>query len=277
MNRSKLLLTVVMTILIAGTQSLAQNPYRMTKNEVKNLLDRIEQGADRFRGSLDAALDRSTLNGTKTEDEINNYLKGFEKATDHLESRFGEDHSAATDVEAVLQRAAEIDRFMTTHNLDARAQEDWVNVRGLLDNLATAYNVVWGWGGVSNIPHRETEKDVKALLARLEQDADRFRGSLDAALDRSRFDGSRTEDNINQFNKDFEKATDRLKDRYGDNQAAAGIVREILGHGALINSFVHRNVTNERAREDWLKVRSDLDELARIYNVSWQWEILSSR
>ena len=111
----------------------------------------------------------------------------------------------------------------------------------------------------------------------MEMDADRFRSSLDSALDRSRFDGSKAEDDINRFNKDFEKATDRLKDRYDDNQSAAGIVREILGHGALINSFVFRNVTNARAREDWMALRADLDALARAYNVGWEWEVLSAR
>jgi hypothetical protein len=279
MNKIRLLSAVFAVILVASSLifAQAQGPYRMTKSELKTLLDRIEQGADRFRASLDAALDKSEFNGTKTEDEINNYLKGFEKATDHLKSRFSGDNSAASDVEAVLQRAAEIDRFMTARTLDARAREDWLSLRGLLDNLATAYNVVWGWDGVSSVPERATERDVKALLARLETHADRFRSSLDAALDRSRFDGSKTEDDINRFNKDFEKATDRLKDRYGDKQSAAGIVREILGHGALINSFVARNVTNARAREDWLALRADLDELARIYGVAWQWELLSSR
>jgi len=279
MNRIKLFSTVFAFVL--GVSFLisvqAQSPYRLTKNELKNLLARIEKGAERFRASLDSALDKSEINGSKTEDEINNYLKGFEKATDHLESRFGSDNSAASDVEEVLKRGVEIDRFMTSHPLSTKAQEDWTSLRGLLDELATAYNVVWGWGGVSNVPERTTEKDVKALLARLERDADRFRSSLASALDKSRFDGSKTEDNINRFNKDFENATDRLKDRYSDKQSASGIVREILGHGALIDSFVSRNVANERTREDWLAVRNDLDDLARTYNVSWEWQAMSSR
>lgn len=279
MNRIKSFSAVFVVILVFSSliSVQGQSPYRMTKNELKNLLARIETGAERFRGSLDAALDKSDVNGSKTEDEINNYLKGFEKATDHLESRFSGDNSAASDVEAVLQRAGEIDRFMTSHSLRAKAQEDWASLRSLLDQLAAAYNVVWGWDGLSNAPERSSEKDVKALLARLERDADRFRSSLGTALDRSRFDDSKTEDNINRFIKDFETATDRLKDRYGDKQSAAGIVREILRHGALINSFVFRNVTNVRAREDWLAVRNDLDGLARVYNVTWQWEVMSSR
>jgi hypothetical protein len=280
-QRIKLLIVVLaLTLGVAVTFSIpaqAQSPHRITKNELKNLLARIEQTAERFRGSLDSALDRSEINGSRAEDEINNYLKGFEKATDHLESRFSENNSAASDVEAVLQRAGEIDRFMSRHNLAVRAQEDWALMRGHLDQLAAAYNVDWGWSGLSSSPERASEKSVKDLLGRLENDADSFRSSLASALDRSRFDDSKTEDNINRFNKDFENATDRLKERFGDKRSAAGIVREILGHGALINSFVSRNVANERAREDWLAVRGDLDELARIYAVAWEWEVMSSR
>jgi hypothetical protein len=278
MKRIKLLSAIFFIILGAGTVASAQadRPYRMAEDELKSLLERIEQSADRFRGSLDSALDRSRADGTRSEDNINDYIKEFERATDHLKSRFSENRSAASDVEEVLNRAVFIDRFMITHRLSSRAQEDWASLRNLLDRLAAGYGVTWSWAGVSDTPSRANDDAVKALLARIETNADRFRASLDAGLDRSSLDGSKTEDDINKFMKEFEQATDRLKDRYGDKQAATGIVDEVLSRGALINSFVYRRVTNARAREDWLALRNNLDELARIYNVSWQWEVLTS-
>ncbi len=271
MNKINTLLVIFVALISFNSLVFAQRPYRMSEDELKSLLHRIEKGADSFRGSLDKALDKSPIDGTKREDNINDFMKAFARSADHLKGRFNDNRSAAADVQEVLERAVVIDRFMAHHTLTTRAQEDWASLRRQLDELAAAYNVTWSWGGVSDQAQRSSEKEVKALLARLENNANRFRKSLDAALDRSRFDGSKAEDNINDFIKNFAKATDRLKDRYSDDQTAVAAVREVLQRAALIDSFVARNVTNERAKEDWSALRTDLNALASAYQVSWQW------
>lgn len=276
MRRINITTAILITVLSFSCLAVAQTPraYRMSEDEVRALLGQIEKGSDRFRASLDNALDRSPIDGSRAEDNINNFIRDFERATDRLKSRFGDNRSAANDVEDVLERGAIIDRFMIRHSLTQRAQEDWASLRAMLDRLASAYNVTWDWGGTVGRPSRMSENEMKALLARLEKNADRFRSSLDAALDRSRYDGSQTEDNINQFMKNFEEASDRLKNRYDDNQTATGIVEDLLQRAVLIDGFVDRRVPNVRAREDWMAVRNDLEELAKAYDVSWHWQLV---
>ncbi|MFN7927379.1 MAG: hypothetical protein U0Y68_05445 [Blastocatellia bacterium] len=270
-NNARCLVVVLFLSFCSLAFAQEQRPYRMSEDEVKQLLQRIEKGADQFRGSLDKALDKSPVDGTKTEDNINKFIKRFEQASDHLKHRFSDKQSAASDVQELLERAVFIDRFMTHHTLTARAQEDWTHLRRLLDELATAYNVTWDWSGVSNQAARSTDKDVKALLRRLEDDANRFRKGLDAALDRSLLDGSKAEDNINNYMKEFAQATDRLKDRYSDHKTAVGTVQEVLQRAARIDGFVARHVTTTRVQEDWQAVRNDLNQLASAYSVTWQW------
>ncbi len=48
-------------------------------------------------------------------------------------------------------------------------------------------------------PSRVSDQQVQNVLRRLETDTDRYRESLDEGLDRSRYDGSRTEDDIVSF------------------------------------------------------------------------------
>lgn len=64
------------------------------REDVKRVLKRLEEDTDRFSKSLDSALDRSVLNGTQAEDEINGYVHQFEEATDRLKDRY-EDQGAA--------------------------------------------------------------------------------------------------------------------------------------------------------------------------------------
>src|SRR5215218_1179366 len=136
----------------AVTRTHAQvigQPYRVSDKEVERILHRVENQANSLRHSLDAALDHSRLNGTNREDDINAFMKTFDEQTKKLHDRFDDHKSVAADVEAILNRAADIDQFMRRQNLNERAQNDWSTLRASLDELAAAYNVSWRWEGVA--------------------------------------------------------------------------------------------------------------------------------
>ncbi len=146
-------LAVTLVLAVAGLSLTAgvgaqQRAYRMNERQARQLLGRIETRADRFSRSLENALDRSPMNGTAREDEVNRLLTDFEYATDQLRDRFNSNASSATDVEAVLQRAALLDAFMRHNRLANRAERDWTTLRRDLDQLARNYSVAWNWNNV---------------------------------------------------------------------------------------------------------------------------------
>jgi hypothetical protein len=123
-----------------------------------------------------------------------------------------------------------------------------------------------------NAPYRLSDKDVKRLLDRLEKDSDKFRKSVDKTLDKSRLDSTNREDDINRFVKDFEDEIDRLKDRFDDHKTVSADVEVVLRRAVLIDRFMQRHRVSTEMQGDWAAVKADLDELARAYNVSWEWE-----
>ncbi len=52
-----------------------QRSYRGTSQSVLQLIHRIEDRTDLFRKGLDAALDQSTLDGSRAEDNINLFVQ----------------------------------------------------------------------------------------------------------------------------------------------------------------------------------------------------------
>jgi len=151
MIKKSVLISIGLLLVLTSLSAVAQAqdaPYRISDRQVEQLLHRLEKDSDRFRKSLDSSLDRSRLDGTKREDDINAFVKGYDKETANLYHRFKDHKSVASDVQSVLDRAAEIDRFVARHEFrSGRAQRDWAAVRADLDQLAQAYNVTWNWVG----------------------------------------------------------------------------------------------------------------------------------
>jgi DNA repair exonuclease SbcCD ATPase subunit len=284
---SLLALFFVITCLAAAAPAHAQvvgQPYRLNDKEVEKILHRIENQANNFRRSLDAALDRSRLNGTNREDDINSFIKNFDEQTKRLHDRFDDHKSVAADVEAVLNGAASIDQFMHRQRLSERAQNDWSTLRASLDELAQAYNVSWRWEGVAvltpstvitgtpvGLPYRLSDKEIEQILHRIEEQSGKFRGSLDSALDRSRLNDTDREDDINAFIKEFDQEVKRLHDRFDDHKSVAADVQAVLDRAARIDGFMRRRGLGEKAQNEWSALRANLDQLAEAYTVSWRW------
>jgi hypothetical protein len=275
----------VLLVSISQAQVTGQ-PYRVSDKDVERILRRIEQQSDRFRSSLDASLDRSRLNSTNREDDINSFVKDFYDQTKRLRDRFDDRQSTSPDVEAVLDRAARIDDFVRRSRLSSKAQEDWSTLKSNLDELASAYNVSWRWEGyspapgvvspigtiVAGVPYRVSDREVERILRRIEQQSDQFRSALDSSLDKSRFDGSRQEDDINRFVKEFYEGTKTLRDHFDDHKSTSADVQAVLDRAASIDSFMRRNpMRRNDAMREWERLRGNLDELAQVYNVSWTW------
>ena len=262
----------------AQAQRRGQTVRRVNDRQVENIIRSVERRSDVFRRSFDTALDRSRLDGTNTEDSVNEFVKNFEEATNDLRSRFNGRTAVASDVENVLNRAALIDQFMRTNLRQRRVQGDWILLRGDLQRLATAYNVAFNLNGRILPPsvvavqraYRVNDSQVETLLRRVETRSDTFRTSLDRALDRSRFNNTNREDNINEFAKDFENATDELRRKFDGRTSVDADVSGVLVRAARIDDFMRRNLRRETvAQRDWRNLRADLNLLSSYYSLAF--------
>ncbi len=288
---------LVATVALGATAAQAQRPYRMNDRQVEASLRRVETDADTFRSSFANALDRSRFNGTSTEDQLNGYVQNFASATEQLRSRFNNRTAVAADVENVLRQAAFINDFMMRNRLSAAASNDWTTLRADLDALARVYNVTWDWtqtgsaygtpgygnngngnvdrgyGNQTGVAYRMNDRQLDALIRRIENGSDRYRTDMGNALDRSTYNGTRAEDNINQFVRDFATATDQLRSRFSARTSASADVENVLRQATYIDDFMRRNTLSVRAENDWTTLKGDLNQLATAYSVAWNWDV----
>jgi hypothetical protein len=249
----------------------AQEPVRLTSAEIKDLLKRIDKDTERFRKTVNSALDKSVLDKSKGENLINRYLKDMEHYTDVLKNNYSDHNAATATVQEILARGSNIEGFVQQNQLKEPVTTDWGVLRGDLDQLAAAYGVKWGTTGVIGTPYRVSEKEVTDLLARIDHNSEALRKTLNDTLDKSALDKTSTEHDYNRFMKDFTAATDRLEDSYGDRNVASDNVAEVLQKAKIINEHMKKYPQATKAQSEWALVRTDLETLAGFYRVSWRW------
>ena len=111
---------------------------------------------------------------------------------------------------------------------------------------------------------------VEQVLKRIEEKTDRFTKVFDEALDDSRLNGSRREDNYTDLTKNLENETDELRrefnrnDSYAENAPNA---RSVINAATDVDRVMKRRNFGRQAESLWLNLRYDFNTLARIYRL----------
>ena len=124
-------------------------------------------------------------------------------------------------------------------------------------------------------PYRLKDEAVERIISRIEVRADHFRSSLDAALDKHGYNGSRV-DQVNTFIERFYEHFNRLRDQFNKRSSSTSDVRAVLNGAAPIDEFMARNRLSSAAQNDWTGLRNKLDQLAIAYDINWRWDTYHS-
>lgn len=269
--RPSTLLALTAALLMVAAANV-QGQDRRTTAQMQNLLERLEKNTDRFQSSMDSALDHSRFNDTDIEDQANALVDELENSTDRLKDRV-EDHIVNNyDVNEVLRRGLYLDMFMLRHDFLPAAERDWQMIRSDLDRMARLFAVTWTWAPGSIQNSALNKSWTKQVINRLEETTDQFRSSFDSGLDRSRIDGSAYEDFMNNVMAQFERAVDKLEDDANSSkQLASTDITLALTNAGAIDDFLRRYTLPDRTRRDWARVKANLDDLAFINRVAWDW------
>ncbi|MGI8788008.1 MAG: hypothetical protein ACR2HG_09640 [Pyrinomonadaceae bacterium] len=262
-------------------------PYRVTDRQVQALITRITTNTNVYKNQLDTALNRARLSNGDSADAIYNSITDFENAADSLKQKVGSRGSANSDVEDVLTRAADINAFMQRNRLNAMVQRTWTRIRTDLNTLANYYSVSWNWnnanqnsagnnnqyptttGGVR--PYRISDSNVQTLLGKIQTRTDEYKREVGFSLERGAMNKTRSQESINNYISDFEKATDNLRRNFDARRSTTADVEEVLNRAYYVDGFMRDYSLTPAAETQWRAIRADLDTLANYYSVSWNW------
>ncbi|MBC7909155.1 MAG: hypothetical protein H7Y30_01560 [Pyrinomonadaceae bacterium] len=115
------------------------------------------------------------------------------------------------------------------------------------------------------------QRRLRESVKRLENLSDDFRKRLDRSLDRSRYDDSRREDNINNVAREFQNAADTLEDRFDSGRnlnRSSNEARRVLQLGMQLDRVMGRNRFDNRVESEWTRIRQELRYVADAYGFN---------
>lgn len=143
-TKAFLFLAATFVVLLTVDASNAQVRRGVSKQQIEDSLKRIEEKTDRFSNQLNKSLDRSRLDGGKTEDNIAERAADLENSSDELrrEFDFGDTRGETrVNVRKVLREATLVNRIMNRRNFSRQAENSWVNLRAEINSLAGFYGL----------------------------------------------------------------------------------------------------------------------------------------
>lgn len=139
-------IVILISFSAAAAQGTGPGGRYYTKAEVEVIIKRVEERSDAFRKVIDQSLDRSAINGTNREDNINQQVKELENAIDKLRKDFDRSNTwqeTREQVQRVLNEADEVNAIMRRGRWrrGGVVKSEWTLVRTDLNKLFGVYNL----------------------------------------------------------------------------------------------------------------------------------------
>ncbi len=153
-NIQTLLIAAAIAALSVGAFAQGRYTGRYSKNQVSNIIRKLENSSDRFSRDFKNQMDRSRRNGTYREDQYTNTVDRFENAIDQLRREFDRNSSwweARNDVQGVMNEAQQVNLMMNQISFRRNLENQWRNMRTDINTLADTFDLPGldggGWQG----------------------------------------------------------------------------------------------------------------------------------
>lgn len=313
MNRYKMLIAITAFSMVLlslplvasaqrrGNQNRNNDNYGRNDVNLSYSVKNLRNNSRRFEDVLDRELDRSRLDGTDREDNLNGLAKRFKDAAEDLDDEFegrGNFNRSSDEARRVLDAGSRLDQALTRSRIGRSSviSSQWGAIERDLLTISRAYNYSYngtygrnngrGNGGYGNGGYGNDDRNggngrdnrnLRATIVNLKNAASRFENLVDREYDNDRNNRGRNNRRNNRTDLEdltdkFKKAVDDLEDKFDnrrDYNRSADEARRVLNLGQQIDREITRARVSRSIRSDWNRIERDLQELANAYNYSY--------
>ncbi len=252
-----ILLASALTAWMPGFAHAGQRP---SNDDVKALINQVDEARDKFEGNLDGAFKGSTLRGPAGEAKVSAVLQDYQDNTQKLKDRFSPDYSASAEVATVLKQSTAINTFMDNAEKSMKGRSEWAHQVGILKRLAEAYGTTFPLPDGATV-RRMNDKETAAAAAASATAAGHFKNDLDKDKTLAKPDKELAKKDVEMLVKRAEAA----KSRISGGEPATSEVQQLVDHVARLQTFVDAHPGP--GANNWRVVQTSLAKLQQAFGL----------
>jgi hypothetical protein len=259
------------TITDASGLLLVTARERLTDQEVKALLERIENERAAFEAALDDKLKNSTIQGARGAVNTNEFFDDLQDQVRRARERFSSDYSASSEVLSLLQFATRLDAWASTQPAGFRGSREWGVLATDFRRLSAAYNSSLlrpGTKALGAQARRLNDAELVTVAATVAKNMDAFRNAYDGALAANPNLTPASRKTAIQNVDAMKNSAQALQAALGKNQKGVAEANALLKGSAVMIDATLKLPPNSSAAAAWTPVGEDLSKVALAYQVS---------
>jgi hypothetical protein len=251
--------------LLTSAPALAQTD-RPTDQDVKRLIERINDERDRFEDQLDSELKGKVLRAPSGEVNVERYLDDLQDNVGKLKDRFKPEYSASAEALTVLRQGSDIYGYMSSQAPNLKGASEWGRLAASLGQLAAAYGTTFPLPADGRA-RRLNDREVRQAADEVADSADRFMKELDTALKSDPSVDTATREaavkEVDQLRQDAKALSSRL----GDRKPASGEAKQLVERASRVQAAVAGRSLSPAAETAWGGVRSGVEKVAQSFGL----------
>ena len=259
---TRLLSALVCALLCVPAAAWAQSGQRLADQDVKKVIEAVNETRDRFEDQLDGGLKNSILRGPKGEVRVRDYLDDFQKDVEALRDRFSPQYAASNEAAAVLTRGTAMHAFMSARPREIKGGSEWDRLSQELSRLAEVYRTTFPLPDGATV-RRFNDAEAASTADAVARQADLLKKEIgrEKSVDKSQRDSVRRD--LDQLMKQAKT----VKSRASGGKPATAEVRQVLALSATVGTFMQGKQLTPGTLAAWGAMRAPLDRLAQAYGM----------
>ena len=258
---------VAAAVLSLCIPAAALSADRLADKDVKSLIERINDGRDRFEGALDDKVKNGILRGANGEVNVKNFLNDFQESIERLKDRMKPEYAASAEAGTVLRQASQISNYFGRQPAGTRGESEWNRLATDLKALATAYGTEFPLPENATV-RRIGDRELAASADEVAKAADKVKQALDNELKKDKtIDKTQREAIVGQADQ-LAKDAKSLRDRVKDGDPSSAEAERLLAQASKVKSLLG-NYKAPMASGALSGAGAKLQSVASAYGASW--------
>ncbi|MEZ5427799.1 MAG: hypothetical protein R2747_16135 [Pyrinomonadaceae bacterium] len=147
MNRFRGIFSIyaLIGLIVFGLVGPANGQFARNSREIRDITRQLKNQVDNFQMGLSNQLRRRSSIPRQEREQLEDDVVQLKDKIRDFETRFQRQYETTEDVTGVLETGKQINDFINYNSISTKVDSDWVTIRGLLDRLASNYNISWNW------------------------------------------------------------------------------------------------------------------------------------